>query len=147
MLALHFNVHHWIYAPLFTNYMGMGDKETFAMALLALKQPFSAMPHPTGSLAFTRRRCKLGMCEQRLLTNSMVQFTRDGDIAFVHANMPPKWFLGVQTEWDEGLRRWTVISPGPNATVQPFPELSHSLWGCGPARPCVWLVLRLVPGS
>eukprot|EP00892_Ulva_mutabilis_P002081 jgi/Ulvmu1/11874/UM081_0032.1 len=129
VLALHFNVHHWVYAPLFTNYMGMGDKETFAMALLALRLPYSLMPRPTGSLAYTRRQCGLTRCETRLLTNSMLQFSRDGSIAFVHANMPPKWFLGVQTDWHEGLRRWTVISPGPNATAEPFPALSQSLWG------------------
>ena len=103
------------------------------MALLTLGLPFSSMPHPTGSLAFTTPDCGLASCQHRLLTNSMVQYARDGSIMFVHANMPPKWFLGVQTDWDESLRRWTVISPGLNITEEPFPALSLRLWGCGPS--------------
>eukprot|EP00892_Ulva_mutabilis_P002135 jgi/Ulvmu1/11922/UM081_0082.1 len=111
VLALHFNVHHWVYAPLFTNYMGMGDKETFAMALLALRLPYSLM-RADGSLAYTPGSVASRAARRRLLTNSMLQFSRDGSIAFVHANMPPKWFLGVQTDWHEACAAGTVISPG-----------------------------------
>ena len=128
-LALHFNIHHHLYAPLFTYYVGMGDKESYAMALLALKMNFTVVEHSPGSLGFMKPRCSWFACEESMATNSMLQYAPDGSMMFVHANMPPKWYLAVAADWQVHQRRWVKISPGPDELVQSFSDISTHILG------------------
>jgi hypothetical protein len=129
-LALHFNIHHQLYAPLFTSYVGMGDKESYAMAFLALKMNFTVVQHRPASLGLTRKRCSWSSCKESLSTNSMMQHAPDGSMMFVHANMPPKWYLAVAADWSAHQRRWTTISPGPEEHMQSFLQVSERFFGC-----------------
>lgn len=129
-LALHFNIHHHLYAPLFTYYVGMGDKESYAMAFLALKMKFTEVEHYPGSLGFTKPRCSWFSCAESMATNSMMQHAPDGSMMFIHANMPPKWYLAVPEDWQTRRRRWVMISPGPDELVQKFSDISEHVLGC-----------------
>lgn len=141
-LALHFNIHHQLYAPLFTNYMGIGDKDSYAMALLAMQMPYSLVQHRTGALAYDTHQCSWLTCRESLHTNTMVQHAPDGSIMFVHANMPPKWYLAVAADWESHPRRWTKITPGPDALVQSFQEVSERDLGC--VSPAISLRLHML---
>ena len=57
LLAAFFNLESELYYELFSNYMGKGDKESFAHAMQAVKQPFALVPHQVGSIGETRRNC------------------------------------------------------------------------------------------
>lgn len=140
-LALHFNIHHHLYAPLFTYYVGMGDKESYVMALLALKMKFTEVEHYPGSLGFTKPRCSWFSCAESLATNSMMQHAPDGSMMFIHANMPPKWYLAVPEDWQMRRRRWVMISPGPDELVQNFSDISEHVLGFDPEK---WVHEQLV---
>jgi hypothetical protein len=58
--ALFFNLNSFLFAPLFTNFMGLGDKETFAFALIAHGMPFSTVKYRTIAVGTPHRVCKLG---------------------------------------------------------------------------------------
>jgi hypothetical protein len=58
--ALYFNLNSFLFAPLFTNFMGLGDKETFAFALISHGLPISTIQHHTHTVGIPRRICKLG---------------------------------------------------------------------------------------
>jgi hypothetical protein len=122
-----------LFAPLFTGYMGLGDKETFTMALLAHGLPYSVVPIGPAALGVQKSTdCFLGFsfaCSQRVNLNTMVQVAPSGNIAFLHANMQ-KWFLAVETEYSEHPQRWQTISPGPDNVLQPFKPLSMRMFGC-----------------
>jgi hypothetical protein len=47
----------------------------------------------------------------------------------VHANMPPKWYLAVAVGWEAHQRRWTRITPGPDALEQSFLEVLKNYFG------------------
>lgn len=44
------NVHAVLYYELLSNFMGKGDKESFAYALLAVGSSYTAVPTPVGSI-------------------------------------------------------------------------------------------------
>ncbi len=50
LLAGFFNVQSALYYELLSNFMGKGDKETFAYALLATNASYSLVPTPVGSV-------------------------------------------------------------------------------------------------
>lgn len=55
--ALFFNIHSFLFAPLFTNFMGMGDKETFPFALIAHDYPYTTIKHHTYTVGLQKRVC------------------------------------------------------------------------------------------
>jgi Mannosyltransferase putative len=134
--ALFFNIHLQLFAPLFTGYMGMGDKETFPMAFLAHGLPYSVVPTGPSALGKpVQRDCVLGFgCAPRVELNTMVQVTPAGSIAFLHANMQ-KWYLAVETDYKEHPLRWQALMPGPDSLVQAFRPLSVRLFGYAASQP------------
>ena len=63
MLAAFFNLKSTLYYELFSNFMGKGDKESFAHALQAVKTPFSVIKHPVGSVGEIAQQCNpSGVC-------------------------------------------------------------------------------------
>ena len=63
MLAAFFNLKSTLYYELFSNYMGKGDKESFAHALQAVNRPFSVVRHPVGSVGEVAQQCHpSGIC-------------------------------------------------------------------------------------
>jgi hypothetical protein len=64
MLAAYFNLRSELYYELFSNYMGKGDKESFAHALQAMDIPFAVVKTPVGSVGEIVRQCyPTGACE------------------------------------------------------------------------------------
>lgn len=139
--ALFFNMHLQLFGPLFTGYMGMGDKETFQMAMIAHHLPYSMIPITPRTLGTAGGEpCIWGTkCGKRVHLNTMVQVDPAGEIVFLHANMQ-KWLLAVETAFDEYPRRWQILMPGPDMRMQPWPELSLKLFGCAPANACLLLL-------
>lgn len=129
--ALFFNMHLQLFGPLFTGYMGMGDKETFPMAMIAHQIPYSVIPAPPRTLGtVAASSCAWTYdCSERVHLNTMVQVDSAGEFAFLHANMQ-KWLLAVETDFSEYTRRWQALMPGPDMLVQSWPELSMKLFGC-----------------
>ena len=58
MLAAYFNMHSGFYYELFSNFMGKGDKESFAFAFAATKTPYFKVPYSVGSLGQMRSYCR-----------------------------------------------------------------------------------------
>lgn len=58
MLAAYFNLQSGFYYELFSNFMGKGDKESFAFAFAATHLPFHKVSHPVGSLGLIRQYCR-----------------------------------------------------------------------------------------
>jgi hypothetical protein len=127
--SLFFNLHIHLFAPLFTGFLGQGDKETFPMAFLALGMPYSVIPTLPSSVGLIDQYCSLLGCKPAVRSNTMAQVNSKGEIVFLHANMD-KWFLAVEASFSERVRHWQVISPGPDGLVQAFEPLAKSLWGC-----------------
>ena len=53
LLAAFFNMQSNLYYELFSNFMGKGDKESFAHALRAARLHYHLLPTPVGSLGIT----------------------------------------------------------------------------------------------
>ena len=51
--AVYLNAHASLYYEVLTCYLGKGDKETFAYAMAAAGEPYSAIPHPPAALGTT----------------------------------------------------------------------------------------------
>ena len=62
MLAAYFNLQSSFYYELFSNFMGKGDKESFAFAFAATLTPFHMVQHPVGSLGLMRQYCRCASC-------------------------------------------------------------------------------------
>ena len=58
MLAAFFNMQSGFYYELFSNFMGKGDKESFAFAFAATNTPYYKVPHPVGSVGQMRSYCR-----------------------------------------------------------------------------------------
>ena len=129
--ALFFNIHLHLFAPLFTGYMGIGDKETFPMAFIAHGLPYFVIPTGPAALGVeTLKDCvPVVGCSHRVKGNTMVQSDPSDNILFLHANMQ-KWYLAVETSYKEHPLRWQAIMPGPDYTIQSFKPLSQRLFGC-----------------
>ena len=76
-LAAYFNSYPGFYYEILSCFMGKGDKETFAAALVATKTPFHKIETPVGSvgLAAVTRRCLGGQrwCFEGYAGNTMTQ--------------------------------------------------------------------------
>lgn len=57
MLAAFFNLKSDLYYELFSNYMGKGDKESFAHALQAAGLKFEIVKFPAGSVGQITQAC------------------------------------------------------------------------------------------
>lgn len=57
MLTAFFNMKSDLYYELFSNYMGKGDKESFAHALQAVGVPFSLVGTPVGTVGEVVQQC------------------------------------------------------------------------------------------
>ena len=62
LLALFFNLQGELYYPLMTDYMGLGDKETFPLAHLVLRQPYHFVDYAVGVVGIhkTTKVCLAG---------------------------------------------------------------------------------------
>lgn len=129
--ALHYNLHSHLYAPLFTNFMGFGDKETFPFAMIVRGLPFYTAPAPPAAVGVLRRRCDALGCWDALSANTMMQRTPAGSPLFLHTNMPPKLNAAVPLDFDHYVRRWQFVSPGADKAVDAFPPLAQRAFGCG----------------
>jgi alpha 1,2-mannosyltransferase len=127
--ALFFNIHGFLFYPLFTNYMGLGDKETFAFAMISHGVPYSVVSHGTSSLGIVERKCGLLGCRSELYTNTIVQKHPHGSLLFLHTNMKPKWTMAVPERFEAGVRRWRVFSPGRDSLFDDFVSLSETEFG------------------
>lgn len=58
MLAAFFNMQSGFYYELLSNFMGKGDKESFAFAFAATNTPYFKVPHPVGSVGQMRTYCR-----------------------------------------------------------------------------------------
>lgn len=54
LLAAFMNVHAALYYELLSNFMGKGDKETFAYAMLATGTQYTLSPKPVGSVGIMK---------------------------------------------------------------------------------------------
>ena len=64
MLAAFFNMKSDLYYELFSNYMGKGDKESFAHALQAVHTPFTTVDVPVGTIGELVQQCNpSGRCK------------------------------------------------------------------------------------
>lgn len=127
--ALFFNIHGYLFYPLFTNYMGLGDKETFAFAMIAHGTPYSVIPYRSSSLGILQPDCGMFTCQEQLLTNTIAQKDPQGSLLFLHTNMKPKWSMAVPAAFESAVRRWRVLSPGIFYLHDDFVALSHGEFG------------------
>ena len=79
-LALYFNAFDHIFYPLFGGFMGIGDKEVFAVALRYFKDDFTIVPHDPDHVGI--RDGSNG----NIFGNTMLHRDLHGDPLFLHAN-------------------------------------------------------------
>ena len=128
--ALFFNLHIHVFAPLFSNYMGLGDKETFAMALRAHRLPFHVVAAPPHGIGITMPAPRWQPWRRtRYNVNAIAQVDDAGEAAFLHSNME-KPVAAVETDFRERPRRWRVVMPGRAAAVEPFADFLDDPHGC-----------------
>ena len=109
-LALYINLQGNLYYNLLTNYMGVGDKETFPAAMRMVQQPFEYVRHPTGSAG---RQVSAVIPGQSVALASlcMVQYHPDsGAPLFFHNNLA-KFSMDVPSDFAFYKRLWQVMVP------------------------------------
>lgn len=113
-LAAFMNIHSALYYELLTNFMGKGDKETFAFAVMATNGSYALVPTPAGSAGIMKMHCNKHQthCWQEFAGNTMVQHDLQGSIMFLHTNFRPKWNLQLPDDFREYRRRWQMLQPG-----------------------------------
>jgi hypothetical protein len=79
-LALYFNAFDHIFYPLFSGFMGIGDKELFAVALRYIKDDFTIVPHDPDHVGI-----RDGL-SGNIFGNTMLHRDLNGDPLFLHAN-------------------------------------------------------------
>ena len=112
LLTLFLNCQGSLYYNLLTNYMGVGDKETFPMAMRMLQQPYHAVgdDFPVGSAGLRGAPRRVGGGAS-LQSTCMVQYhPATGAPLLFHSNLN-KWRLNVPTRWAAYRRRWSVMVP------------------------------------
>lgn len=114
LLAAFFNMQSNLYYELFSNFMGKGDKESFAHALRAARLHYHLMPTPVGALGIIKQSCSRDqrICWQEFAGNTMTQHDTDGNLMFLHTNLSPKWSLEIPADFSYYQRRWQVMEPG-----------------------------------
>lgn len=127
--ALFFNIHGYLFYPLFTNFMGLGDKETFHFAMISHGVPYSVATHRTHSVGILEPACGLFACVDKLHTNTIAQKDPHGRLMFLHTNMKPKWTMAVPENFETVVRRWRVLSPGQDSLYDDFVALMDKDFG------------------
>jgi alpha 1,2-mannosyltransferase len=133
LTSAYFNLESDLYYELFSGFMGKGDKEGFAHGLAAAGLPYALAPTPAGSVGRPAIRCALNqrVCGPGFAGNTMTQhaFPMGVDegggtkgkgkgsqhppvIAFLHANLSPKWNLALPATPESLARRWVTLQPG-----------------------------------
>ena len=109
-LALFINLQGSLYYNLLTNYMGVGDKETFPAAMSMLRQPFAMVRHPTGSAGRQVKPVIRGH-SKALASLCMVQHhPQSGLPLFFHNNLA-KFSMDVPSDFKFYSRLWEVMTP------------------------------------
>lgn len=76
MLAAFFNMQSGFYYELFSNFMGKGDKESFAFAFAATRTPYYKVPHQVGSLGQMRSYCRQGCHSHSIVSQGLGPFKK-----------------------------------------------------------------------
>ncbi|DBB17802.1 TPA: hypothetical protein ACH3X3_002830 [Trebouxia sp. C0006] len=129
LLAAFFNMQSNLYYELFSNFMGKGDKESFAHALRAARLHYHLLETPVGSLGIIKTSCSRDQrsCWQEFAGNTMTQYDTDGKLMFLHTNLSPKWSLEVPAEFAYYNRRWQVLEPGNTTFLTSLQTLHRDL--------------------
>ena len=112
LLTLFLNCQGVLYYNLMTNYLGMGDKESFPLAMRMLKQPYHSVgeAYPVGSVGLEGAPRVLGG-PPALQSTTMVQYhPATGLPLLFHSNLN-KFSLNVPVLWGHYERRWQVVTP------------------------------------
>ena len=136
LAALFFNLQPHLFYPLLTDFMGMGDKETFAWGAATVGKRYSLAPTPVGSAGTQNAGIVAGMIPAQRLSpelsacmfrgNTMVQFDPDApalaeghsalDYAssalFFHTNYGDKAQFRLPGDLRAYSRRWRRFMPG-----------------------------------
>lgn len=125
LLALFFNLQGELYYPLMTDYMGLGDKETFPLAHLVLRQPYHFVDYAVGVVGI-HKTTKVGQ-NPLFSGNTMIQHRPDrqpqqnNSILFLHANSP-KMAVALPNDFADFQRRWQVLMELEGDSSQPSVE-------------------------
>ncbi|DBA65601.1 TPA: hypothetical protein ACH3X2_002666 [Trebouxia sp. C0005] len=119
VLAAFFNLQSRLYYELLGNFMGKGDKETFALGLSVAGLPYHVIATPVGSVGFNQYPFGPGCIKGQnsiqvgcgFAGNTMAQYTPQGKLMFLHTNMSPKWNLAIPADFDYYSRRWQILQP------------------------------------
>ncbi|KAL3132425.1 hypothetical protein ABBQ32_008983 [Trebouxia sp. C0010 RCD-2024] len=119
LVAAFFNLQSRLYYELMGNFMGKGDKESFALGLSVAGLPFHLITTPVGSVGFNKNpfgpQCKRGSGVLQhgcgFAGNTMAQYSPEGKLMFLHTNMKPKWNLGLPADFSFYNRRWQILQP------------------------------------
>lgn len=122
LLALFMNLKHHLYFDLLTDYLGWGDKESFAFGQIVTGKSYHRISAPVRSAGIPAYNCTdpnhPWHCRMtKFYGNTMVQHDPYGRVLFMHVNMPPKFSLHIVDSFMQYIRRWQVIFPG-NIRVQ-----------------------------
>ena len=100
MLSHHMNNFPNIFYPLSVNFMGLGDKELFALATRYLGNEYGLVEKGPDHI---------GVMSDRALVygNTMMQHDELGSPIFLHANIG-KWSSNVPVTFESYIRRWQV---------------------------------------
>ena len=99
MVSMFMNANSGFFYGLTVNYMGIGDKELFAMAFLHLGTPYGLVSHGPDSVGIRDHM------HAEVLGNSMLQHAPDGSPMFLHANLG-KPTVHVPESEETYVRRW-----------------------------------------
>lgn len=135
LVALYFNMQNHLYYPLMTDFMGMGDKETFPWAVKAVGKEYSFVQSPTGSAGTQNTGIVAGIVPAADVEhlspcmfrgNTMVQFAPDAaplgaghsaleyveSALFLHTNYGNKFEFRLPADPLVYQRRWRRFMPG-----------------------------------
>ena len=104
-LALFLNLQGSLYYNLLTNYLGVGDKETFPAAMSMLRQPYAVVPYPTGS-AGRRVKPMIEGHAHALASICMVQHHPETGLPLFFHNNLAKFDMDVPSDFRWYQRLW-----------------------------------------
>ncbi|KAK3251859.1 hypothetical protein CYMTET_38821 [Cymbomonas tetramitiformis] len=147
LLALFFNMQASLYYPLLTDYLGQGDKETFALAHMVLGVKVHQVNWPVGSAGMMRRLDSEG--NPSYFGNTMVQHRPDRasldpqSVLFLHSNLP-KWGIAIPDDFSIYKRRWEILLERNQDRVQSSKgvdfQLATAYLGYDVERTCVHFI-------
>ena len=104
-----------VYYKLLSDYMGQGDKETFAAGLRLAGGAVNLLRPEVAAAGRFQRSCQLWAgftaCSEEFGGSAMLQHAPDGAPLFLHSNMD-KLVLAVPPHFGEYRQRWTTVMPG-----------------------------------